>query len=32
MTATLENSSIPEEGNYYQILAIASTASLVGNT
>jgi curved DNA-binding protein CbpA len=29
MTATLENSSIPEEGNYYQILAIASTASLV---
>ena len=29
MTTTLENASIPEEGNYYQILAIASTASLV---
>ena len=29
MNSTLENSSIPEEGNYYQILAIASTASLV---
>ena len=29
MTTTLENSSIPEEGNYYQILAIPSTASLV---
>ena len=29
MTTTLENSSIPVEGNYYQILAIPSTASLV---
>ena len=29
MTTTLENASIPEEGNYYQILAISSTASLV---
>ena len=29
MTTTLENASIPEEGNYYQILAIPSTASLV---
>jgi len=29
MTTTLENASIHEEGNYYQILAIPSTASLV---
>ena len=29
MTTTLENASIPEEANYYQILAIPSTASLV---
>ena len=29
MTTTIENASIPEEGNYYQILAIPSTASLV---